>query len=122
MGGSVAEDRSATQASTRRKSKIIEPPAADKSTSADVPPSLAAEIAPPEPDPAAEIAPPKPDKRGADTRVGRTEPITSAKLAADTTMLQLSADEVRLLRHWRQLHPHGRRATLQYIGSLLVDD
>jgi transcriptional regulator with XRE-family HTH domain len=43
-------------------------------------------------------------------------------LAAETTTLQLTADEVRLIRHWRKLHPHGRRATLHYIGSLLVDD
>jgi hypothetical protein len=43
-------------------------------------------------------------------------------VAADTTTLQLTADEVRLIRHWRQLHPHGRRATLHYIGSLLVED
>jgi hypothetical protein len=48
-------------------------------------------------------------------------PLPSA-VAADTTMLQLTADEVRLIRHWRQLHPHGRRATLHYIGSLLVED
>jgi hypothetical protein len=41
---------------------------------------------------------------------------------AETTTLQLTADEVRLIRHWRQLHPHGRRATLHYIGSLLVED
>jgi hypothetical protein len=41
---------------------------------------------------------------------------------AETTVLQLTADEVRLLRNWRQLHPHGRRATLHYIGSLLVDE
>jgi hypothetical protein len=52
----------------------------------------------------------------------RTVPLVTAELAADTTTLQLSVDEVRLIRHWRQLHPHGRRATLQYIGSLLVDD
>jgi hypothetical protein len=43
-------------------------------------------------------------------------------LASDATTLQLTADEVRLIRHWRQLHPHGRRATLHYIGSLLVDE
>jgi hypothetical protein len=48
-------------------------------------------------------------------------PLPSA-VAADTTTLQLTADEVRLIRHWRQLHPHGRRATLHYIGSLLVED
>lgn len=48
-------------------------------------------------------------------------PVT-AVLAADSTALQLTADEVRLIRHWRRLHPHGRRATLHYIGSLLVDD
>jgi hypothetical protein len=52
----------------------------------------------------------------------RTVPLVTAELAADTATLQLSPDEVRLIRHWRQLHPHGRRATLQYIGSLLVDD
>jgi hypothetical protein len=52
----------------------------------------------------------------------RTAPLVTAELAADTTTLQLSPDEVRLIRHWRRLHPHSRRATLQYIGSLLVDD
>jgi hypothetical protein len=40
----------------------------------------------------------------------------------NTTTLELTADEVRLIRHWRQLHPHGRRATLHYIGSLLIED
>jgi len=49
------------------------------------------------------------------------ETVTSV-LAGDTTTLQLTVDEVRLIRHWRQLHPHGRRATLHYIGSLLVDE
>jgi hypothetical protein len=49
-------------------------------------------------------------------------PVTATSvLPADTTTLQLTADEARLIRHWRQLHPHGRRATLHYIGSLLVD-
>jgi hypothetical protein len=43
-------------------------------------------------------------------------------LAADATTLLLTPDEARLIRHWRQLHPHGRRATLHYIGSLLVDE
>jgi hypothetical protein len=36
--------------------------------------------------------------------------------------LQLSPDEVRLIRSWRRLHPHGQRATLQYIGSLLIEE
>jgi hypothetical protein len=71
---------------------------------------------------AAEIAPSKPDQRSADSGTDRTAPLITAELTADITTLQLSADEVRLIRHWRQLHPHGRRATLQYIGSLLVDD
>jgi len=63
-----------------------------------------------------------PDERSVDINMDRTVPLVTAELAADTTSLQLSLDEVRLIRHWRQLHPHGRRATLQYIGSLLVDD
>jgi len=71
---------------------------------------------------AAEIASSKPDERSGNIRKDRTASLVTAELAADTTTLQLSADEVRLIRHWRQLHPHGRRATLQYIGSLLVDD
>jgi hypothetical protein len=71
---------------------------------------------------AAEIAPAQPNERRADISMDRTAPLVPAELATDTTTLQLSADEVRLIRHWRQLHPHGRRATLQYIGSLLVDD
>jgi hypothetical protein len=71
---------------------------------------------------ATEKAPPQPDERSADISMDRTAPLVTGEPAADTTTLQLSADEVRLIRHWRQLHPHGRRATLQYIGSLLVDD
>jgi hypothetical protein len=42
--------------------------------------------------------------------------------AAADTPLELAPDEVRLLRGYRRLHPHGRRATLQYIGSLLVEE
>ncbi len=48
--------------------------------------------------------------------------LVASVLAEDTTTLQLTVDEVRLIRHWRQLHPHGRRATLHFIGSLLVED
>jgi hypothetical protein len=51
-----------------------------------------------------------------------TPALIPSVVAAETTTLQLTADEVRLIRHWRQLHPHGRRATLHYIGSLLVED
>jgi hypothetical protein len=56
------------------------------------------------------------------TTLASTRPITPSVVAADTTTLELTVDEVRLIRHWRQLHPHGRRATLHYIGSLLVED
>jgi len=63
-----------------------------------------------------------PDEQSVESNMARTVPLVIADLATDTTSLQLSVDEVRLIRHWRQLHPHGRRATLQYIGSLLVDD
>ena len=107
----AAEGRSSPQASSRRRPRAIEASTTDISTSGDVPSAFAAEI-----------ARSKPDKRSADINVDRTAPLVTAELAADTTTLQLSADEVRLIRHWRQLHPHGRRATLQYIGSLLVDD
>jgi transcriptional regulator with XRE-family HTH domain len=60
----------------------------------------------------------------ASTTVGLAPELASVPsiLAAETTTLQLTADEVRLIRQWRKLHPHGRRATLHYIGSLLVDD
>jgi hypothetical protein len=107
----AAGDRSSTQARSRRRSRSIGAPATDISTSGEVPSSFAAEL-----------APPKPDERSADSGTDRALPLITAELAADTSTLQLSADEVRLIRHWRQLHPHGRRATLQYIGSLLVDD
>jgi hypothetical protein len=103
--------RQPNQAITSSPSAMVDAPATDISTSGDVPSSFAPEI-----------APSKPDRRSADISMGRTVPLVTAELAADTTTLQLSADEVRLIRHWRQLHPHGRRATLQYIGSLLVDD
>jgi plasmid maintenance system antidote protein VapI len=43
-------------------------------------------------------------------------------LAADMPTLQLTPEEARLIRCWRQLHPHGRRATLHYIGSLLIEE
>jgi hypothetical protein len=109
--GFAAEDRSSTQASSRRRSRTKGVTATDISTSGDVPPCLTAEI-----------APSKADERSAGISMDRTVPLVTAELAAYTTSLQLSADEVRLIRHWRQLHPHGRRATLQYIGSLLVDD
>lgn len=42
--------------------------------------------------------------------------------AGSPAALELTPDELRLIRHWRQLHPHGRRATLHYIGSLLVEE
>jgi hypothetical protein len=71
---------------------------------------------------AAETSLSVPDQPGADISTTGTAPLVSAELAADTTTFQLSPDEVRLIRHWRRLHPHGRRATLHYIGSLLVDD
>jgi hypothetical protein len=109
--GFATRNRTSTQASSRQRPKTIEAPATDTATSGEVRSSFAAEIA---------LS--KPDERGVDITIERTVPLVTAELTADTTSLQLSADEVRLIRHWRQLHPHGRRATLQYIGSLLVDD
>jgi hypothetical protein len=47
---------------------------------------------------------------------------TAAEIRSVETTLQLSPDEARLIRIWRRLHPHGQRATLQYIGSLLVEE
>jgi hypothetical protein len=111
VAGVAAGDRSSPQARSRRRSRSLGAAATDISTSGEVPSSFSTEI-----------APPKPDERSADIGMDRAVPLITAELAADTTTLQLSADEVRLIRHWRQLHPHGRRATLQYIGSLLVDD
>jgi hypothetical protein len=107
----AAEDRSSRQASSRRKPRTIGATATDLSTGGDVPSYFAANRA---------LS--TPDEQGVDINIDRTVPLVIAELAADTTSLQLSVDEVRLIRHWRQLHPHGRRATLQYIGSLLVDD
>jgi hypothetical protein len=79
--------------------------------------------------PALPAAQPKgaaPRKPRAATSPAPSQEMEAATVAAvhtaETTTLQLTADEVRLLRHWRQLHPHGRRATLHYIGSLLVDE
>jgi hypothetical protein len=111
LAGFAAEDRSSTQTGSRRRPRTIEAPATDIATSGNVPSSFAAEIA---------LS--KPDERSANISMDRTVAQVTAELAADTTTLQLSTDEVRLIRHWRQLHPHGRRATLQYIGSLLGDD
>jgi hypothetical protein len=111
LEGFAAEDRSSTQTGSRRRPRTIEAPATDRATGGNVPSSFAAEIA---------LS--KPDERSADINMDRTVPLVTAELAADMTTLQVSTDEVRLIRHWRQLHPHGRRATLQYIGSLLVDD
>jgi hypothetical protein len=111
VGEYAAEDRKSPRARSGRRPKIIQTAATVVSTSGDEPSSFAAEI-----------APPKLDARSADISVDGTVPLVTAEPAADTTTLQLSADEMRLIRHWRQLHPHGRRATLQYIGSLLVDD
>jgi hypothetical protein len=107
----AAEDRSSKRAASRRRQTTIGATATDVASSSAMRSALAAEI-----------APPKPDERSADRGIDRPVPLVTAELAADTTTLQLSSDEVRLIRHWRQLHPHGRRATLQYIGSLLVDD
>jgi len=70
--------------------------------------------------PAANTPPPAPSTTS--TAQASTSAIMPAIHADDIVTLQLSADEVRLIRHWRQLHPHGRRATLYYIGSLLVED
>jgi hypothetical protein len=109
--GLTAEDKTARQASSRRRPRTTEPAIADIPASGDVPSAFTAEI-----------QAPKLDDRSAEKRMDQTAPLVTAELAADTTSLQLSMDEVRLIRHWRQLHPHGRRATLQYIGSLLVDD
>jgi hypothetical protein len=54
------------------------------------------------------------------------QPATTLRLAAHvaptTALLQLSPEEARLIRLWRRLHPQGRRATLHYIGTLLVEE
>jgi hypothetical protein len=107
----AAENGSSKRASSRRKPKAAGATATDIASSVEAPSPLAGEI-----------APSQPDERSADISTDRTAPLVAAELAADITTLQLSLDEVRLIRHWRQLHPHGRRATLHYIGSLLVDD
>jgi hypothetical protein len=109
--GLAAADTSPKRASSRRRPRTTEADVTGTSTSGEVSASLVATTAPSMADqPSADVS-----------RVG-TAPLVSAEVAADTTTFQLSPDEVRLIRHWRQLHPHGRRATLHYIGSLLVDD
>ena len=72
--------------------------------------------------PAASTPRPAPSTASTTAALAPTSAILPAVHADDTMTLQLTADEVRLIRHWRQLHPHGRRATLHYIGSLLVED
>lgn len=74
------------------------------------------------PIPPANTPRPAPATTSTTTALESTAALAPSVVAADTTPLLLSADEVRLIRHWRRLHPHGRRATLHYIGSLLVED
>jgi hypothetical protein len=51
-----------------------------------------------------------------------TPPTVAVAARPVEATLQLSSDEVRLIRAWRRLHSQGQRATMQYIGSLLVED
>lgn len=74
------------------------------------------------PIPPANTPRPAPTTASTTTALESTAALAPSVVAADTTPLQLTADEVRLIRHWRRLHPHGRRATLHYIGSLLAED
>jgi hypothetical protein len=109
--------------------RIAAAPVAERpvSAAAAIPQPTASEPAParleapgaaPEPSP----APRGRQRRAPEAAQASEAPAATAMVAPDTATLQLSADEVRLIRHWRQLHPHGRRATLHYIGSLLVDE
>jgi hypothetical protein len=66
--------------------------------------------------------PEPPDQEGAVAAQPSAPPMLAAEIRPAETALQLSPDEVRLIRSWRRLHPHGQRATLQYIGSLLVEE
>jgi hypothetical protein len=102
----------------RHEADLSAPVVSENASRASHPDALAAEVSS---SLTAESALSMPDQRSADITADRMAPLVTAELAADTTTLQLSPDEVRLIRHWRQLHPHGRRATLHYIGSLLVD-
>jgi hypothetical protein len=72
--------------------------------------------------PATSTPRPAPSTASTTAALAPTSAMLPAVHADDTMTLQLTVDEVRLIRHWRQLHPHGRRATLHYIGSLLVED
>jgi hypothetical protein len=65
---------------------------------------------------------PAPSTTSTTLALGPRPALMPSVVTTETTTLELTADEVRLIRHWRQLHPHGRRATLHYIGSLLVED
>jgi transcriptional regulator with XRE-family HTH domain len=47
--------------------------------------------------------------------------LAGTMIGARGTLATASADEDQLLHLWRQLHPQGRRATLTYIASLLVE-
>lgn len=109
IGEIILEERSTKRAGSRRKQAAIE-------ATADIPTSDMMRASS-----AAETVPSKPDEQ-ADSSTEQTSPLVTAELAVDPAILQLSPDEVRLIRHWRRLHPHGRRAAIHYIGSLLLDD
>ena len=66
----------------------------------------------------------RPTERAPGPATGRQAdaPPVAADVVPGEATLQLTPDEARLIRLWRRLHPHGRRATLQYIGSLLVEE
>jgi hypothetical protein len=127
---------------TRQNAAESSPAADTAAVAADAPPAgLTAEMADPAPAdqgapanpssdapvaPAARPAPParkaKPAMPAASAAAAPAASTQPGVPAAGPTQLELTADELRLIRHWRQLHPHGRRATLHYIGSLLVED
>jgi hypothetical protein len=68
-------------------------------------------------------APAQPATAERRTATGRaTSAPTAAAVGSSAEALELSPDEVRLILGYRRLHPHGRRATLHYIGSLLIDE
>jgi hypothetical protein len=49
------------------------------------------------------------------------ETASTPALPGRTAPSSIGGDEEQLLYLWRQLHPQGRRATLNYIASLLVE-
>ncbi|WP_129627313.1 helix-turn-helix domain-containing protein [Candidatus Oscillochloris fontis] len=53
--------------------------------------------------------------------IATIEAVSSELLSAPPLVTGISADEEHLITLWRKLHPQGRRASLQYIATLLAE-